>query len=216
MKLKFYLRGLGIGIAITALVMGLALGNGGKEKLSDEEIRQRAEQLGMVDEDHTLVSANAVSTATPTATPTSTPTSTPTPTDTPTPTPTDTPTPTSTPTKTPTPTPTPTKTPTPTPTPTKTPTPTPTPTKTPTPTPTPTPTQAPPKGTGTGATINISKGSGSETVSNQLKAAGVISSASEFNAYLCAHGYDRKINTGAHTIPAGADFEQIAKILTGR
>ena len=63
MKLKFYLRGLGIGIAITALVMGLALGNRPKEKLTDEEIRQRAEQLGMVDEDRTLVSAASTTTA---------------------------------------------------------------------------------------------------------------------------------------------------------
>ncbi|MBQ8666492.1 MAG: hypothetical protein IJ526_06495, partial [Lachnospiraceae bacterium] len=101
MKLKFYLRGLGIGIAVTALVMGLALGKNTKESMTDEEIKERAAELGMVEEDRTLVS-------TPTETPT--PTSTPTPTATPTPTPTKTPTPTPTATPTPTPTPTPTKT----------------------------------------------------------------------------------------------------------
>ena len=55
MKLKFYLRGLGIGIAVTALVMGLALSKDTKESMTDEEIRERAEQLGMVEEDRTLV-----------------------------------------------------------------------------------------------------------------------------------------------------------------
>jgi cell division protein YceG involved in septum cleavage len=62
--------------------------------------------------------------------------------------------------------------------------------------------------------ITVVGGSGSETVSNQLKTAGVIDSASDFNAYLCAHGYDRKISTGNHTIPEGAGYEEIAKIIT--
>ena len=47
MKLKYYLRGLGIGIIGTASVMGIAL-SGKKETLSDEEIIERAEVLGMV------------------------------------------------------------------------------------------------------------------------------------------------------------------------
>ena len=47
MKLKYYLRGLGIGIAVTALV--LALAGGGKESLTDEEIIARAKELGMVE-----------------------------------------------------------------------------------------------------------------------------------------------------------------------
>ncbi len=191
MKLKFYLRGLGIGIAITALVMGLTLGKNTKESLTDEEIKERAAALGMVEEDKTLVA-----TKTPTATPTPKATDAPVPTATPTPT------------ETPTPTPTPTKTPTPTPTPTKTPTPTPTPTKTPTPAP------AAETLSGTGATITVVRGSGSETVCNQLKAAGVITNATEFNSYLCAHGYDRRISTGNHTIPAGAGYEDIARIIT--
>ena len=74
----------------------------------------------------------------------------------------------------------------------------------------PKPTKAP---AGSGATINVSPGSGSETVCNQLKAAGVITSVSDFNSFLCAHGYDRKLTTGSHTIPAGASYEEIAKIL---
>lgn len=47
MKLKYYLRGLGIGIIITTLILMVTL-SGGKEKLSDDEIIQRAEALGMV------------------------------------------------------------------------------------------------------------------------------------------------------------------------
>ena len=48
MKLKYYLRGMGIGIILTAIVMGFALG-GRKATLSDAEIIQRAKSLGMVD-----------------------------------------------------------------------------------------------------------------------------------------------------------------------
>ncbi len=42
MKLKYYLRGLGIGKAITALIMGLALSKNTKESMTDEEIKERA------------------------------------------------------------------------------------------------------------------------------------------------------------------------------
>lgn len=51
MKLKYYLRGLGIGIAVTTLVFGLS---GRKESLTDEEIKARAAELGMVE--NTLLS----------------------------------------------------------------------------------------------------------------------------------------------------------------
>ncbi len=47
MKLKYYLRGLGIGVLVTAFIMGIA----GKEKpMTDAEIKIRAAQLGMVEE----------------------------------------------------------------------------------------------------------------------------------------------------------------------
>ena len=48
MKLKYYLRGLGIGIMVAAVLMGIALG-GDKERLSDAEIMARAKDLGMVE-----------------------------------------------------------------------------------------------------------------------------------------------------------------------
>ena len=48
MKLKYYLRGMGIGIILTAIVMGFALG-GRKGTLSDAEVIKRARALGMVE-----------------------------------------------------------------------------------------------------------------------------------------------------------------------
>ena len=48
MKLKYYLRGMGIGIILTAIVMGFALG-GRKAALSDAEVIKRAKALGMVE-----------------------------------------------------------------------------------------------------------------------------------------------------------------------
>lgn len=49
MNLKYYLRGLGLGIVITAIIMGIAT-KGRKEVLTDEEIITRAESLGMVED----------------------------------------------------------------------------------------------------------------------------------------------------------------------
>ena len=48
MKLKYYLRGMGIGIILTAIVMGFALG-GRKATLSDAEVIKRAKALGMIE-----------------------------------------------------------------------------------------------------------------------------------------------------------------------
>lgn len=48
MNLKYYLRGLGLGIIITAVIMGLATG-GKREALTNEEIIARAKSLGMVE-----------------------------------------------------------------------------------------------------------------------------------------------------------------------
>lgn len=57
MKLKYYLRGLGVGIVLTAVIMGVVLGR--KESdISDEEVIRRAKQLGMVEAESTLSSYN--------------------------------------------------------------------------------------------------------------------------------------------------------------
>ncbi len=47
MKLKYYLRGLGIGIVVTAIIMTVALGN--KQPMTDEEVIARAKELGMIE-----------------------------------------------------------------------------------------------------------------------------------------------------------------------
>lgn len=53
MKLKYYLRGLGIGMLVVALVL-VASGKVGA-KMSDEAVKRRAEQLGMVEKDQTVL-----------------------------------------------------------------------------------------------------------------------------------------------------------------
>ena len=47
MKLKYYLRGLGIGIIITSIILMIA-SSGSKTEMTDAEIIKRAEELGMV------------------------------------------------------------------------------------------------------------------------------------------------------------------------
>lgn len=64
--------------------------------------------------------------------------------------------------------------------------------------------------------ITIVGGDGSYTVAQKLEAAGIVSSASAYDTYLCEHGYDKKLRTGTFQIPAGATDEQIARIVTGQ
>lgn len=58
MNLKYYLRGLGVGIVVTSLILGIGLGSR-KETLSNEEIKERARELGMVEESITVAEAAA-------------------------------------------------------------------------------------------------------------------------------------------------------------
>lgn len=46
MKLRYYMRGLGIGIVVTAILMAVTI-HGKTERLTDEQIIERAEALGM-------------------------------------------------------------------------------------------------------------------------------------------------------------------------
>ena len=55
MKLKYYLRGLGIGIIITTIILMIS-NSGYTKELTDEEIIARAEQLGMVMKEDPLFS----------------------------------------------------------------------------------------------------------------------------------------------------------------
>lgn len=222
MNLKYYLRGLGVGIIVTALIMGIA-SSGRNETLSDSEIKERARALGMTEESTLL--ADAVSTGGPeassaaeetvepaetaaaeeTAAPeetaaaeeTAAPEETAVAEETVEPVETAAEEETATPQKTPEPT--------------GKPSPTPVPVSEPTPE-----TAADPVDEGGGIiTIQVSSGDGSYTVCRKLEEAGLIGSASDFDRYLYENGYDKRLNIGIFEIPEGAGQEQIARILTG-
>jgi len=63
--------------------------------------------------------------------------------------------------------------------------------------------------------IQVKSGEGSYTVCQRLQEAGLIASASEFDTFLYERGYDKKIHAGTLEIPADADPEQIARIFSG-
>lgn len=56
MNIKYYLRGLGIGVIVTALIMGISSGKA-RHTLSDEEIKERARALGMTEKSEVLAEA---------------------------------------------------------------------------------------------------------------------------------------------------------------
>ncbi|MCR5508587.1 MAG: hypothetical protein K6F34_07860 [Lachnospiraceae bacterium] len=64
-------------------------------------------------------------------------------------------------------------------------------------------------------TLQIAAGSSSYTVAKLLAKGGAIDDADDFDRYLCEHGYDHRINHGVFKIPAGAGYDQIARIITG-
>ncbi len=68
----------------------------------------------------------------------------------------------------------------------------------------------------TAVTIQVVKGDGSGTVARKLQNAGLIDNASEFDAYLMQHGYDKKIRIGTVKIEAGATWMEIANKLIGK
>lgn len=61
--------------------------------------------------------------------------------------------------------------------------------------------------------VMVNRGDGSDTVSKRLQEAGLVADAYEYDRYLMANGYDKRIGAGEHIIPAGATWEDIAKIL---
>lgn len=60
----------------------------------------------------------------------------------------------------------------------------------------------------------IGRGESSTTVSKNLQKAGIVEDAAAFDRFLCNNGYDKKIITGTYEIPYGASEEEIAKIIT--
>ncbi len=208
MKLRYYLRGLGIGMLVAAAVLMISGSTGGK--MSDEEIKKRASELGMVEKDTSVLAeagqpekedgtaaAEPTTEATATPQPTAEPTATPSPAETPAPTATSTPKPTA--------------------------------------TPTPKPT-ATPSGNGvaqraeevgqrgkevgenakpeTIVTLTIRSGDSSYTVAKRAEEIGLVESAEDFDNYLCQNGYDNRICTGSYEISTRATMAEIARKIT--
>lgn len=220
MKLRYYLRGLGIGILMTVVILTIA--GAGNDTMTDEEIKARAKELGMVentvlsgmhtpapsaepvDTENTAETEDAETTessAKPDATATPEPSIEPE--DTVTPKPSEEPGTTASPE------------------PSEEPeaTVSPEPSEKPEETVTPEPSTVPEdteEHTGETITIVISAGDSSMSVSKDLEAAGLVESASAYDKYLCDNGYDRKIRTGTYKIPVGASKEEIALMITGR
>lgn len=205
MKLKYYLRGLGIGMAVTALILGISFsGRQGQEAqtLTDEQIRERASELGMVDSSELTLAALASSAAqTPEATiepeaaaepettteteATAEPKMTTEPEATAEPETTTEPEVTAEPKM----------------------------TTEPEATAEPELITAPEQSQ---TTITIKKGSDSGSVSRMLYEAGLVENAKAFDNYLCNNGYSRSINPGIYEIAPGTSEEEIAKIITGK
>ena len=61
--------------------------------------------------------------------------------------------------------------------------------------------------------ITINPGEGSYTISSKLEQSGLIDDAAEYDAYLCGNGYHTKLRAGVHKIPMGSTREEIAKLL---
>lgn len=64
--------------------------------------------------------------------------------------------------------------------------------------------------------INIVRGDDSGTVARKLQNAGIVESATEYDAYLMQHGYDKKIRVGKVEIPVDATWQEIAEYISGR
>ncbi len=229
MKRKYYMRGLGVGILVTAILCAIVLPKK-TEPMTDAEVIARAKELGYekseggvtaddIDKIKEKVSGTPGATENPEGTPSVTedPKSTPGPTSSPVPTP-EPPNPPDEPEKPDVPA-------TPTPATDKKPTATPSPKPTATIAPTKKPTEKP-KATATPAgtdstekksyTITVERGMTATKVAERLAAAGAISDANDFISYLRKNSLTDYINIGKFTISEGASYKEIAKILTGR
>ncbi len=200
MKLKYYLRGLGIGMMVTALILGISFSNRqgqAAQTMTDDQIRERAAELGMVDSGELTLAELQNSAKQPTEnTPedvketqeTQTEVS---------PVTTTEPEITTQPEAT------------------KAPEATSEPEATEAPAITTVPDMAAPE-QGQIAGITINRGDDSGSVSRRLYEAGLVEDARAFDSYLCNNGYSRSINPGTYEIASGTSEEEIAKIITGK
>lgn len=64
--------------------------------------------------------------------------------------------------------------------------------------------------------ITVNGGDGSGTVSKRVFEAGLVDNAEEFDRFLCSNGYDNSIKVGNHEVPKNATWEEIANILCSK
>lgn len=64
--------------------------------------------------------------------------------------------------------------------------------------------------------FTIVGGEGSNTVGNKLQQAGLVDNGSRFNRYLEDNNYDNVIQPGTYSIPKGSTYEEVAQIITTR
>ena len=64
--------------------------------------------------------------------------------------------------------------------------------------------------------VTIASGESSNAVADKLLAASLIDDAAAFNKYLVEHKYDSSIQPGTFSIPKGTTYEEISKLLTGK
>lgn len=62
--------------------------------------------------------------------------------------------------------------------------------------------------------LTVERGYSSNRVAGILEDAGVIDNAAAFDRYLCSNGYDKRISVGSYQIPKGADYSTVAKLIT--
>ena len=192
MKKKYFVRGLGIGIIFGALIMLAAYLTSGKGSLSDEEVMKRAQELGMVKKseyvlDSEVTSEEKTTEAVTTEAPATTEKATEAPTEAPATTEKATEAATTEAATT---------------------------EKATTEKATTEAATTEQTDTKTKATITVSGGMSSETISSLLEDAGLVDSASKFNSFLVQNGYDKKLETGSFDISGGMTYEEIAGILT--
>lgn len=65
------------------------------------------------------------------------------------------------------------------------------------------------------ATITIVRGDYARQVGEKLFAAGLVDDAEAFRVYMGEHGYAHSIHAGTYQIPFGATFEEICKMVAG-
>ena len=205
--MKMYLRGLGVGIIVTAIILIIARNTG--NKMSDKEIIDRAEELGMVMQETTSdklfpdkednTTENSTTEAPTTEAPTTEAPTTEAPTtEAPT---TEAPTTEAPTTEAPT-----TEAPT-----TEAPT-----TEAPTTVAPTAPPTIPQDTTVVTAKIVVTKGMFSEAISQAMERTGVISDWRAFNEYLEVNGYAERLQTGTFTLKSTMTFDEMAKILVSR